>query len=283
MPILARRGLPLLVHAERASPLPSGEPGDPRRYATYLATRPPGWESEAVRLLIRLCRETGGAVHVVHLSSAEALPLLAEARVDGLPLTAETCPHYLYFAAEDVPDGRTDFKCSPPIREAANRERLWEGLARGIVDMVVSDHSPCTPELKDLERGDFLAAWGGIASLQLRLPVMWTEARRRGFGLRDLARWLCAAPAELAGLRGRKGALASGHDADLVVWDPEAEMAVEAEALRHRHPLTPYRGHRLRGVVETTILRGQVVYERDRPLPAPHGQAFLRGPGGPVG
>lgn len=275
MPILARRGVPLLAHAEMAGPVP--EHGDPRRYATYLASRPPSWESEAVRVLVRLGRETGCAVHVVHLSSSEALPILADARAAGLPLTVETCPHYLFFAAEDVPDGRTEFKCSPPIRERANRERLWAGLADGTIDMVVSDHSPCVPELKGLETGDFLRAWGGIASLQLRLPVVWTEAEGRGFGLEHLARWLCRRPAELAGLAGRKGALAPGGDADIVVWDPESSFVVEPEILRHRHPLTPYRGRRLRGVVRTTLLRGAVVYDRGAFPALPRGEALLRG------
>jgi len=171
LPILARQGVPLLVHAELAGPVPS-EASDPRRYSSYLASRPSSWENEAVRLLARLCRETGGRIHIVHLSSSQALPILAEARAAGLPVTVETCPHYLFFAAEDVPVGRTEFKCSPPIRERANRERLWAGLSEGTIDMVVSDHSPCTPELKGLGAGDFLRAWGGIASLQFRLPIV---------------------------------------------------------------------------------------------------------------
>jgi allantoinase len=260
MPVLARRGVPLLAHAELESPV-GASAGDPRRYATYLASRPPSWENDAIRLLVRLCRETGCAVHIVHLSSAEALAILADGRADGLPITVETCPHYLFFAAEDVPTGRTDFKCSPPIRERANRERLWEGLRSGTIDMVVSDHSPCTPERKGLESGDFMAAWGGIASLQFRLPVVWTEARLRGFGLQDLARWLCQRPAKLAGLQGRKGTIAPGQDADLVIFDPDAEFDVSPDNVRHRHTLTPYQGQRLRGVVEATILRGAVVYE----------------------
>jgi allantoinase len=259
MPILARLGVPLLTHAELASPAPTN--GDPHRYATYLASRPPSWENEAIRLLVRLCRDTGGAVHVVHLSSAEALPVLAEARASGLPLTVETCPHYLFFAAEDVPAGRTEFKCSPPIREGANRERLWEGLRDGTIDMVVSDHSPCSPARKGLEAGDFMAAWGGIASLQFRLPVVWTEARQRGFGLEDLARWLCRRPAELAGVAARKGTIAPGGDGDLAIFDPDAELEVEPAVVRHRHALTPYRGQRLRGVVRATVLRGTLIYD----------------------
>ena len=264
--MLARRGVPLLAHAELAGPVET-RAGDPRRYATYLASRPASWENDAIRLLVRLCRETGCAVHVVHLSSAEALAILADARAAGLPITVETCPHYLFFAAEDVPEGRTDFKCSPPIRERANRERLWEGLRTGTIDMVVSDHSPCTPERKGLEGGDFMAAWGGIASLQFRLPVVWTEARGRGFGLPDLARWLCRRPAELAGLHDRKGTIAPGQDADLVIFDPDAEFEVTPESVRHRHSLTPYRGQCLRGRVQATLLRGAVVYEEGGRFP----------------
>lgn len=261
LPLLARSARPLLVHAELAGPVPVPA-SDPREYAGYLASRPAAWENAAIRLLVGLCRDTGAAIHIVHLSSAEALAGLAEARRAGLPLTVETCPHYLYFAAEDVPAGRTEFKCSPPIRERANREGLWEGLAAGTIDMVVSDHSPCTPALKDPEGGDFLKAWGGIASLQLRLPVVWTEARRRGVTLAQVAAWTCERPAALAGLGGRKGRIAAGCDADLVVFDPDAAFTVEAGTLRHRHPLTPYRGHRLTGRVEQTILRGALVYDR---------------------
>jgi len=277
LPVLADRRVPLLVHAELALPGEAAS-GDPRAYATYLASRPPEWEDEAVRLLVRLARETGAALHVVHLSSAGALPILAEARSAGLAVTVETCPHYLFFSAEDVAAGRTEFKCSPPIRGRANRDRLWDALAAGVIDMVVSDHSPCVPELKGLEAGDFLRAWGGISSLQLRLPVVWTEARRRGFGLDRLVEWLCRRPALLAGLAGRKGSLAPGHDADLVVWDPEASFTVTPESVRHRHPLTPYLGERLHGVVEWTLLRGQVVYDHGRLSVEPRGEALARAP-----
>lgn len=277
MPILARRGVPLLVHAELGSPVAGG--GDPHAYATYLASRPTSWENDAIRLMVGLCRETGCAVHIVHLSSAEALPLLGEARAAGLPLTVETCPHYLHFAAEDVPDGRTDFKCSPPIRERANREKLWEGLASGTIDMIVSDHSPCTPHLKRLETGDFLQAWGGIASLQFRLPVAWTEAQGRGHGFEDLARWLCERPAALAGLSARKGRIAAGQDADLVLFDPDQDFRIEPAAVRHRHKLTPYAGRRLQGEVRTTILRGNVIYDGSRLTAERQGQ-ILKGKGG---
>jgi len=270
LPVLAERGAPLLVHAELAS----GEAlsgGDPRRYATYLASRPPSWETEAVRLLVRLCRETGAPVHVVHLSAAAAAGLVRGAVSDGLSLSAETCPHYLALEAEQVPDGATEWKCAPPVREAKNREALWRALREGTIGLVVSDHSPCPAPLKSREAGDFLAAWGGIASLQLALPVVFTEAERRGFKLADVARWMAEAPARLAGLADRKGRLAPGFDADLVVFDEGATFVVDADSLQHRHKLTPYHGRRLRGVVRQTFVRGRRVFA---------GGGFVGSPGG---
>ncbi len=277
MPILARLGVPLLVHAELEGDVPEDH-GDPRRYATYLASRPPSWEERAVRRMVELCRTYGGPVHVVHLSAAGALDDARSARAEGLPFSVETCPHYLLLAAEEVPDGHTEYKCAPPIRERENRERLWKALVSGAIDLVVSDHSPCTPRLKLLpddggyartsratppnpHDGDFVRAWGGIASLQLGLSLVWTEASRRGATLSDLARWMCEAPARLAGLGHKKGRIAPGFDADLVVWDPDATFVVEPSILRHRHPVTPYLGRTLRGEVKRTILRGQTVYE----------------------
>ena len=259
---LLRARVPLLVHAELPGPIEEAArrpAGDPRRYATYLASRPRAAEDQAIELVIRLVRETGARAHIVHHSSADALPLLREAKRAGLPLTAETCPHYLHFAAEDVPDGRTEFKCAPPIRECDNREALWRALGEGVLDMVASDHSPCSPALK---QGDFERAWGGIAGLQLALPVTWTEARRRGFGIEKLMAWMCSGPARLAGLQGRKGALAAGFDADLVVWRPEEKFTVEPSRLLHRHKLTPYAGQEVFGVVEATFSRGRLVFER---------------------
>lgn len=246
---LAGTNAPLLVHAELGEHL-LPPAGDPRDYATYLHSRPNAAEDAAIDLLVRVCRETGARIHVVHLSSASALEILREAR--GLPLTAETTPHYLHFAAESVAPGRTEFKCAPPIRERENREQLWRGLAEGLIDLVVSDHSPCTPELK---RGDFAHAWGGIASLQLVLPIVWTNALRRGFSVEDVARWCCAGPARLANLD-RRGTLAAGHDADLVVWDPEATFVVTPELIQHRHKVTPYLGETLHGVVQRVWVGG---------------------------
>ncbi len=260
MPILRATGLPLLAHAELDLGAPPAEP-DVRSYAGYLRSRPAAWEDRAIALLIALARDTGCAVHIVHLSSASSLEAIEAAKDEGLPLTVETCPHYLCLEAESIPDGATHFKCAPPIREHENRAALWRGLERGVIDSVVTDHSPCTPALKLGARGDFQAAWGGIASLQLGLPAIWTEARRRGHGLGDLTRWMSERPAALAGLGRRKGRLAPGLDADIVIWDPEAEISVEADRLFFRHQLSPYVGQRLFGRVAATVLRGEVVYD----------------------
>jgi allantoinase len=248
---LAPTGAPLLVHAELAEHLRDPQ-GDPAEYATYLASRPPAAEDAAIELLVRVCRETGARIHIVHLSSASALAIVENAKKEGLPLTAETTPHYLHFDAESVPRGHTEYKCAPPIREAANREELWRGLREGIIDQIVSDHSPCTPELK---RGGFDEAWGGIASLQFVLPVVWTEARRRGFTVEDVARWCCSATARLARLD-RKGTIEVGRDADIVVWAPDEAFLIGTDTVRHRHKVTPYLGETLHGVVKTTWVRG---------------------------
>jgi allantoinase len=233
----------------------------PTRYETFLASRPRAAENEAVELMIKLAHEFGTRVHIVHHSSADALGNLRVAKIAGIKITAETCPHYLTLAAEDIPDGATEFKCCPPIRERENCEQLWAALSDGTLDMIVSDHSPCPPEMKLRESGDFLAAWGGISSLQLRLPLVWTEAQRRGHSLNDLSRWLCAAPAQLVGLQNRKGKIAAGFDADLVIWDPKKQFHVAGERLYHRHKLTPYEGKTLSGVVEKTFLRGRKIYD----------------------
>ena len=268
MPILAGLGVPLLCHAEVAGPIDAAAAqlagADPHRYATYLASRPPAAEEEAIALIARLCRETRARTHVVHHSAASALGQLRAARAEGLPLTAETCPHYLHFTAEAIPDGATPFKCAPPIRDAANREALWAALAEGVLGLVASDHSPCTPALKALEQGDFVAAWGGVSGLQLALSVVWTEARRRGHALTDIARWMCAAPAALAGLTGQKGAIAAGHDADLVAFADAEVQTVTPEHVHHRHKITPYAGETLLGVVQATYLRGIRVVDGGR-------------------
>jgi allantoinase len=259
LPTLGRRRLPLLVHAEWPAALcPVPAAADPRAYATWLASRPPAAEVDAIAHLIALARETGAHIHVVHLATDEALPLLRAARAEGLEITVETCPHYLTFAAEEIADGATLFKCAPPVRDRRTRDALWQALVDGDIDMIATDHSPCPPALKG--DGDFLAAWGGIASLELSLPAVWTGASARGIGLERLARWLCAAPARLAGVHGRKGAIAPGLDADVVIWDPDAEFVVDEAALRQRHKRTPYAGRRLRGRVRATYARGRLVY-----------------------
>lgn len=270
MPVMRDAGIPLLAHAELELPVEPSQ-GDPSRYGSWLASRPPAFEDAAIALLIELCRETRCPVHVVHLSSASALPMIAEAKAEGLPLTVETCPHYLCLRAEEVPDGATEYKCAPPIRDAENRERLWGGLLDGTIDFVVTDHSPCTPSLKE---GGFLAAWGGVASLSLGLPSVWTEASARAASLTQLARWLSAGPARFAGVADRKGALAAGRHADLVVWDPDATFEVTHAELRFRHPISPYLGRTLRGVVRESWIRGQRIYD-GREVASPRGQAIL--------
>lgn len=276
LPRLRDLRLPLLVHAEwpaaleRATPAPGR---DPRAYATWLAARPEAAEVEAVELLIDRCRTHRAAIHVVHVSSAGALARIAAARREGLPLTAETCPHYLTFTPRDIPDGATEFKCAPPIRDITHREALWAGLADDVLELVATDHSPCPAGLKEAETGDFLAAWGGIAGLQLLLPLTWTGAHARGHEVAAMLRWTAERPAALAGLAGRKGRLAPGHDADIVVWDEDATFIVTPGSLFHRHPLTPYLGRTLRGVVHGTWVRGRQVYSRDDgPAPSPGGR-----------
>jgi len=268
MPEIARTNSVLLVHAELPEAIEIAaeklKGANAQDYQTFLKSRPRASENEAVALMIRLCRETGAHIHIVHHSSSDVLPLIKAARAEGLPLTVETCPHYLTFAAEEIPDGATEFKCCPPVRERENREKLWAALADGTIDMVVSDHSPCTPNLKLLETGDFLEAWGGIAALQFSLPAMWTNLQQRGFGLRELTRWMSAAPAKLAGLDNRKGRLAVGCDADVVIFQPEKEFKVVPEIIEFKNKLTPYAGMDLRGVVEATYVRGVKVYEQGK-------------------
>lgn len=264
LPHVARTELPLLVHAELPGPVDAAtkrlETADWRRYSTYVQSRPDEAELLAIRLMLSLCREYGFRLHIVHLATAVALNELCVARAEGLPLSVETCPHYLHLEAEKISDGATQCKCAPPIRSSANREGLWRGLKDGVVDMVVTDHSPCPPEMKLPHQGDFRKAWGGIASLSMALPVIWTEARARGFTLSDVARWMSEKPAKLAGCDGRKGRIAPEWDADLVVFDPEAEFTVTADRLRHRYAVSPYLGEVLSGAVVRTYLRGRLVF-----------------------
>ena len=284
MPILAKANIPLFVHAELVSALPPGVEehfaANPRSYAAYLATRPPQWEVAAIKLMIGLCGEYRCPVHIVHLSAAQAALLhVLKAQYLDLRFTVETCPHYLFFDAEQCPDGDVKYKCAPPIRSSSDRAELWNGLALHAVDTIGSDHSPAPPLIKHLADGDLRQAWGGIASLQLVLPILRTAIRGAAYRPSDDYLWAAVTirPAVLVGLRGHKGEIASGRDADLVVFDPDAEFTVTEEMLHHRHKATtPYLGRKLRGVVETTYLRGRKVYDRGQFLGAPGGQLLRR-------
>ena len=275
-------GLPLLVHAEVASPVDAAtkelnvKGADWCKYSTYLASRPDAAEVEAIALLIRLAEEFDARIHVVHLASAAALPLLKEARERGLKISVETCTHYLWFASEEIADGATEYKCAPPIRDAENREALWNALTDGLIDMVTTDHSPCLPHMKcSVIRGaktHWDNAWGGISTMGLALPVLWTAMCERGIAIEKIGNWMGSAPAKLAGLTGRKGAITVGGDADLAVFDPDAEWTVREDDLRFRHKISPYLGAELRGRVLETWLRGERVFADGRCTADPHGR-----------
>jgi allantoinase len=286
-------GLPLLAHAEVAGPVDAATEAlnasgaDWRRYSTYLASRPDEAEVEAIALLIRLAEEFQTPIHIVHLATALALPLISEARGRGVPITVETCVQYLWFAAGDIPDGALEFKCAPPIRGAANRESLWIGLQFGLIDMVATDHSPCPPAMKRRDEGLWNQGWGGVASLGLALSVMWTALTGRGLSVSEraerVASWMASGPARLAGLTGRKGALIPGADADFVVFDPRAGWTVDAKQLHFRHKLSPYLGAKLQGRVEGTWLRGEPIYIANDNLTvfadeSPRGKELIRKP-----
>jgi allantoinase len=258
-PILERLGLPLMVHAEDPACLLPPPAGKSLRYADWLASRPAAAERSAIEMLVRLMESHPARVHIVHLSSATSLDVVRAAKARGLPITVETCPHYLTFAAEEIPDGATEYKCAPPIRSASERDALWSALIAGDIDLIASDHSPCPPILKELD-SDFFGAWGGIASLQISLPAVWTGARARGVQPERIAEWMSAGPARLAGLDNRKGAIDQGYDADITIWNPEASFVVDTETLEHRHPLTPYAGRELYGLVGTTYVGGRRVF-----------------------
>ena len=278
LPAVARTGLPLLVHAELPGPIDAATENlanaDWRRYATYLESRPEEAELVAIRLLLSLCREYNFRLHIVHLSASAALQQLKIARSQGFAVSVETCPHYLHLTSETIKDGATVCKCAPPIRSRENRERLWQGLRDGVIDLVVTDHSPCQRAMKKLDEGNFRTAWGGISSLSLALPVMWTEACNRGFSLLDIARWMAEGPARLAGCPTRKGRIAPGFDADFVVFDPEGKFVVTEERLHYRNPLSAYVGETLCGVVKASYLRGNAVFSEGEFRGEPAGREF---------
>ncbi|MET8975232.1 allantoinase AllB [Streptomyces sp. NPDC004539] len=262
----------LIVHAEDPHHLETAPQQGGPKYADFLASRPRHAEDTAIAHLLEQAARLHARVHVLHLSSGDALPLIAKARADGVRVTVETCPHYLTLTAEEVPDGASEFKCCPPIREAANQDLLWQALADGTIDCVVTDHSPSTADLKT---PDFATAWGGISGLQLSLPAVWTAARARGHSLEDVVRWMSARTAALAGLDGRKGAIAPGHDADFAVLAPDETFTVDPAALQHRNRVTAYAGHTLYGVVKSTWLRGTRVYARGE-FTEPKGELLTR-------
>ena len=273
LPILSKKGIPILIHAELENGAIISE--DHKTYKSFQDSRPKSWENNAVKLLIQLCKEYDTQIHIVHLSSADILSEIAEARHDGFPISVETCPHYLHFASEQISDGDTRFKCAPPIWNADNREKLWRGLKEGIINFITSDHSPCTPELKNMELGDFEKAWGGISSIQFTLPVIWTECKARGFSMDQLINWMSTEPAKFIGKDRQKGQISPGYDADLVCWNPDKKYIIQKEAIHHKNKLTPYEGESLYGIVNTTFLRGQKIYEYGEKFGKPTGKIVL--------
>jgi allantoinase len=279
-PVLARLDALLMAHAELSGPIERAWPAlrerDPRSYAAYLASRPPDAETDAIRLIAELAHRHRARVHIVHTSAAESVTLLRELRRQGVSISAETCPHYLTLSADDISDGATEFKCAPPIRDRGHREALWEGLHHGALDLIVTDHSPCPPALKRRDAGDFFLAWGGVSSLELSLSVIWSAMRERALDIGHVAQWMARGPARLVGLEGRKGTIAPGADADLVIFDPDAAFAVDAAALHQRHPLTPYDRRELFGRVRATYLRGALACADDRLVGGPSGRLLSR-------
>jgi allantoinase len=266
MPIIAKAGLPLLVHCELTGNTQQPT-GNSRYYKNYLHSRPRKWEDDAIALMIRLCEKYQCHVHIVHLSSSNSIEQIIKAKQRGLSLTVETGQHYLYFSAEEIRDGQTQFKCAPPIREKENNEKLWQALKEGVIDFVATDHSPATPDLKQLESGDFMKAWGGIASLQFALPVLWTAAKKRNCTVTEMAKWLCENPAKLIGKAGTKGRIAKGYDADIVIWDETGSFTVSEQMILHKHKTTPYLNEQLFGVVEQTYLSGEKIFDNGKIKP----------------
>lgn len=275
---LAKHQIPLLAHAE----LDEHHAGidkfksDPNNYMSYLNSRPKVWEDKAVEMMIKLCDEFKTPIHIVHLSSADSLEQIKKARENKLPLTVETCPQYLYFCAEEIPNSNTLFKCAPPIRERANNEKLWEALKNGLIDFIVTDHSPATPELKKIESGNLLEAWGGIASIQFSLPVVWTAALKHHFSVQKVAELMSKNVAAFIGMQSRKGQLKKGFDADIVVWDPNEKFTVKADEIHYKHKISPYVGEVLQGVVKQTYVAGKKVFENGNFLSLANGRVLLR-------
>lgn len=277
MPIFAKYNVPLLAHAE-IDEMHEGVTvfeKNPTSYKAYLGSRPKVWEDKAVELLIALCEEFKSPVHIVHLSSANTIEKIHAAKAKGLPLTVETCPQYLYYNAEDIPDGNTLYKCAPPIREKENNEKLWKALKDGIIDFVVTDHSPATPELKKIESGNLKEAWGGIASIQFSLPVVWTRAKERGFTVSDMSSLMSTSVARFIG-QNNKGKIKAGYDADLTVWDPYQKFTVKKEEIHYRHKISPYVGEELYGVVKQTYVGGKKVYENGNFISLPQGKVLIQ-------
>ena len=262
MPIIASHQLPLLVHCELTPNVQPAPVSNQQSYKNYLLSRPRQWEDDAIALMIKLCEQYQCRVHIVHLSSANSIEQVKQAKQKGLPITVETGQHYLYFNAEEIPDAQTAYKCAPPIREKENNEQLWQALQEGIIDFVATDHSPAPPAMKEISSGNLMKAWGGIASLQLALPVLWTAARKRNISVTSIAQWLCEKPALLPGLQKSKGQIAKGFDADFVVWNSDKSFQVIPEVLHHKHKITPYIGQELYGVVEQTWLAGELIFEQ---------------------
>ncbi|MES2848577.1 MAG: allantoinase AllB [Bacteroidota bacterium] len=275
MPIIAKYNLPLLVHCELTDNEQRSTTNDQRSYTNYLNSRPKHWEDDAITMMIRLCEEFNCHTHIVHLSSADSLEQIAKAKQKGLPITVETGQHYLYFNAEDIKDGQTQFKCAPPIREKENNDKLWRALKDGLIDFVATDHSPATPSLKEIESGNFMKAWGGIASIQFALPVLWTAAKKRNCTFSDVVKWLSENPAKLAGLQNKKGKIAAGFDADLIVVDDSATFVVDEACCHHKHKVSPYMGETLYGVVEQTYLSGEKVYDDGKFIELNKGKVIL--------
>jgi len=264
MPILAKGGATLLVHAELDHCGKEAKITDKASYAEFLNSRPDKWEVEAIEEIIRLSAKHRCKVHIVHLSSAKALDIIQKAQLKGVQITAETCPHYLTLSSETIPDGDGRFKCCPPIRNTANQEALWQGLKQGIINFIVSDHSPCTPALKRIEEQNLWEAWGGISSLQFGLSLIWNHLKQKGLNLLELNKWMCENPAKLVGLQNTKGKIKKGFQADFVIWDPEAQQTIDKKDILHKNKLSAYEQHTVYGVIEQTILAGEVIFDKNK-------------------